>query len=146
MTELNEALAAMAELQPKTTQGRVKIKYDGISFGDYQDYAIKLASEDRELTARFAHNGEPSEINLGEWGRKKQERGEICNFKGSLSHHETDRSNRDYPGKVTTTRSWKTENKTAHDDAKMFVLLWNNRTELMRLASIGMKAEQAVKA
>jgi hypothetical protein len=146
MSDTLKAINEMEELNPKTTAGQVKIKYDGyMGSRDYPDYRVMLSMEDRQPIALLAHH----HFHAAGSARNKKERGDICTFHGSQSHHESDDDKdggRSYPGKVRTSRSWSTENKTAHDDAKLFVLLWNHRKELLRLAKIGLKAEQAVKA
>jgi hypothetical protein len=144
MHDILKAINEMEELNPKTTTGDVKIKYDGyVGMKDYPDYRIMLSIEDRQPIAIMAQHRFPTGL-AGE----KSKRGDICTFHGSQYHQENDDDGitSNYPGKIRTSRTWHTENKTAHSDAKLFVLLWNNRKELLRLAKIGLKTEQAVKA
>lgn len=137
MSELAQAIEQIEMLQPKSTNGRVKIKYSGYHGRDFPDYPIMLESEDRQPIVMFG-GARP-------FGSKQdKKRGDICTFHGSQYHHESDKNDRDYPGMVHTSRTWHTKNESAGNDAKLFVMLWNNRKELLRLAKVGLTVEASL--
>jgi hypothetical protein len=142
---IDKAIAEIQELLPNSTKGRVQIVHQGFMGGlrTYPDFPIELSFEQERLTAIF---GGSATSGFGRHRGKDKKRGTIATFHGGQSHYESDDDGRSFPGKVKTSRSWETKNETAETDAKLYVLVRNNLEELVRLAAIGSKVEEATKA
>lgn len=136
-----ETISEIKSLRSDATKGRVELEYPLMTTDSMPgSYDVVLSSEKINYTVTL---GAPSSAPRTSVGQK---RGTICSYPRGQHHYETDdKDGRDFPGRVRTSRSWTTMNRTAETDAKMHVLIHNNLDEILRLAEIGAKTEKALR-